>query len=116
MIGINSPETGQQKLTYDTANNLISHRHGEDNSTTYTYSATNKLTSAIRPDGQFTLDYDQFDRLLKIQGPSETTLYRYDAEGRKNSHTRIIDGHELTTRYQYNAIGQLVYKLSLIHI
>jgi YD repeat-containing protein len=75
--------------------------------TTYTYNATNDLLSVTDPLGRTTqYGYDAAGNLIRITDAlNNVTTYGYDAYGQR---TRATDANNNTTLYAYNSAGYLV--------
>ena len=73
---------------YDANGNTVTKMEGGA-STTFGYSATDRLTSVLLPDGRTaSYTYDPFGRRIKKQVAAETTLYIYADEGLIGEYTQ----------------------------
>lgn len=113
----NSPDTGITRYTHDIAGNVLTRTDAKGQVTTYQYDAANRVTRAQHADGQVTTyRYDQgaygLGRLVRVEegtadGVTRAIDYAYDARGRVVGETRLLEGNEYITSYEY-ANGQLV--------
>ena len=111
-----SPDTGVTVYSYDSAGNVLSRTDAKGQTTHYQYDAINRLVRITYADGSEVIyEYDTADngigRLARVTDPSGSTAWQYDNNGRTTSRiqTVVVDGvaTELTTAWEYNAVGQL---------
>lgn len=107
-----SPDTGVTNNTYDSGGNLKTSTDARPVTSTYSYDALNRVTSAVQGSQTTTYTYDagtnQKGRLTQLADPAATTSWSYDLLGRVLSKTQVTsNGNTKTISYQYNAFGQL---------
>jgi RHS repeat-associated protein len=105
-----SPDSGTTQYQYDNANNIRALIVATGDESRYQYDASNRLINVTRPDGEYAIGYTEQSRLARIQGPHEITEYDYTPEGWLSQHSRVIDQHRFSTRYEYSTTGQLTRK------
>lgn len=84
----------------------------QNNTTTYTYDALNRLAEIHFQDSQnITYTYDQGTygkgRLTGMTDPGGAYVYTYDIFGNLIQENKIFEGHDYSTRYTYDAAYHL---------
>ncbi len=118
LLSVIDPLGRKTRYEYDTLNRvrrvILNYQDGvysagvpdQDLITTYSYDAVGNLKSVTNNAGETTtFDYDELNRLLKIQNPKSKIEYRYDAVGNR---TTLIDPNLIETRYSYDALNRLI--------
>ncbi|WP_203143273.1 RHS repeat-associated core domain-containing protein [Marinobacter mangrovi] len=111
-----SPDTGTTQYRYDAAGNRIQRTDARGIEADYSYDAQNRLVQVIYPASGDAVSYQYDDpaagsygigRLYRIEDGSGSTTYHYNAHGDVVEQTQVIESVQYTTRYSYNAAGQL---------
>lgn len=127
LSSLTSPDTGSTLQTYDAAGNLVRSAAGKfGRTTTYSYDALNRVTSAVfswdaAPPLTHTWRYDEtgavfsngIGRLTSTTYWGGSSRFAYDVQGRLLSATQTTEtgpgtGLVRQTRYQYDAAGHVV--------
>ncbi|HET7293056.1 MAG TPA: Calx-beta domain-containing protein, partial [Vicinamibacteria bacterium] len=111
-----NPSPALSLYTYDAADNLLTARDPEGNTTEYTYNTRQQVLTTKDARGRLTVNaYDAKGNLLTTKsggasatGPflSETTS-SYDARGNLKTQTVVVDGIAQITTYEYDGFGNL---------
>ncbi len=113
LLSQQSPDTGTTTYTHDAAGNALSQTDPKGQTTNYAYDALNRLTQVTYHDGQqVSYGYDNctygIGRLCSLSDSHSTTAWEYDSHGRVSAKHQTLGSLTLTTRYHYNAAGQLI--------
>jgi RHS repeat-associated protein len=108
---VDSPDAGVTTYAHNAAGQVIEETDARGRTTSYTRDALGRRTRADYADGtSATFVWDQGDngigRLARIEEPSATTEWAYNAFGQVTERTQTADGITLTTRYEYDAAGR----------
>ncbi|MEN6342197.1 MAG: RHS repeat-associated core domain-containing protein [Methanospirillum sp.] len=94
------------KFTYSVDGQLLRKEYPDQTATTFTYDSRGNLLTATDKHGTIRMEYDQADRLAKVQNPTgESFQYKYDQLGRL---IRRVDNFGTATNYQYTPAGLLL--------
>ena len=106
-----SPDTGLVRYEYDSAGNRARKLSADNSETRYSWDAASRLVKQENNDGITTYQYSESNGLLSaVAYPSGTERYDYDNDGQLIQHTREIDDKAFTTTYAYTASGKLDQK------
>ncbi|MFA5982408.1 MAG: DUF6531 domain-containing protein [Methylococcaceae bacterium] len=110
------PDRGNVQASYDEAGNLKSLTDARGITVNYTYDALNRLLTVTYPNAGEDISYhydtasgcsNGLGRLCQVSDASGSTLFSYDQRGNLTQESRTEAGHSYTTRYSYDAAGQL---------
>ncbi|WP_017973817.1 DUF6531 domain-containing protein [Actinopolyspora halophila] len=115
-VSVTDPLGNTREIEYDEAGNVTARIDELDNVTRYDYDEKNRLLSVTDPRGAVTeYEYDVAgNRTATISPLGTKRTWTYDADGRKTSsvsergHADGADPSRFTTRYSYDAAGNLV--------
>lgn len=111
--GVGGSNTLSESFTYDANGFPASHTNRAGIVTTSVYDSRGLPTSVTTAAGTplartvTTVWHPVFRLPAQINEPTRTTVYQYDAQGRKLSEAITADGQTRTTTYTYNAQGLL---------
>ncbi|HJV73491.1 MAG TPA: RHS repeat-associated core domain-containing protein [Noviherbaspirillum sp.] len=114
LIRVDSPDAGTTVFVWDNADHLTQKTIGngvaQSSTISYRYDAAGRVIEQTAPEGKTTIAYSPQGRPTRIAFPDGEERYGYDTAARLTAHTRIIDGHSFTTRYEYDEDGRLKQK------
>ena len=107
-----SADTGVTTYTYDAAGNVHTQKDAKEQVTSYLYDVLNRVTEISYHDGSkdtFTYDVgvNSTGRLTQVANDKNRVEYTYNLHGRVTSKAQTVKGLTLTTKYGYNASGQV---------
>jgi RHS repeat-associated protein len=108
---LTSPDTGKTSRTFDPAGNVSVSTDARGDRTIYAHDALNRQTKATFADGKIVVrNYDQgingIGHLTTMTDATGTTTWSYDQHGRVLQRKQQTSGITLTTIYSYDAAGR----------
>ncbi|MBI4446208.1 MAG: hypothetical protein HY645_09905 [Acidobacteria bacterium] len=109
---LRDPDVGDWHWNYDDRQGAVSQTDSEGQVTVLSHDLVGRLINKSYPNGQsIRYHYDDPNvrfskgRLTKIEDQSGTTLFEYDAMGRRTRETKVIDGVQFAVEREYNGAG-----------
>ncbi len=115
LVALRDPQERLTRYAYDTAGNLTAIELANGTRIASSYDRLNRLVqvthqdAAQQPFSRFAYAYDAAGRRTRgEQLAGLTVAYRYDAAGRLIQETRMLNGSEVETTYEYDPVGNRV--------